>query len=171
LKNLYEFLKERLREARKIAILGVGSVLRADDAAGILVVEKLAKAIDTKEYPNVRFYDGQTAPENFCGVIRQFCPSHLIIIDAADVSKKPGSILHLDPEDIGGISFCTHMLPLKMMVEYLQRQTHTAATILGIQYKDVSFDSFMTSEVREAVDEISEIMERVIKETVPYEHA
>ena len=39
MESIYAFLKERLQGVKKLAVLGAGSVLRSDDAAGMFVVE------------------------------------------------------------------------------------------------------------------------------------
>ena len=41
--NLEKFLKNRLKEASRVAILAIGSEFRSDDAAGLLVAENLKK--------------------------------------------------------------------------------------------------------------------------------
>lgn len=164
MENLYDFLAERLNGVKKLAVLGAGSVLRADDAAGVLVVKNLMNIFGRGGCRNLGLYAGETAPENFSGKIRRFCPSHLLLIDAADAGRIPGSIMHMQPAEVGGISFCSHMLPLRIMSEFLEKETGTAVTLIGIQYKNIDFDAKVTQEVQEAVDEISEVLERTIRE-------
>ena len=36
-------IKKKLENAKKVAVIGIGSELRSDDAAGLLVAEKLQK--------------------------------------------------------------------------------------------------------------------------------
>ena len=63
-------LKNRLEGAAKIAVLGIGSLLRADDAAGMLVAEEVEKRCGkTKGKPEVKVFFGETAPENLTGEI------------------------------------------------------------------------------------------------------
>jgi hydrogenase 3 maturation protease len=164
LESLYDFLAQRLCGVKKLAVLGAGSVLRADDVAGVMVVKNLIDVFGQDGCPNLGLFAGETAPENFSGEIRRFCPSHLLLIDAADAGRVPGSIMHLQPEEVGGISFCSHMLPLRIMSEYLEKETGTAVTLLGIQYKNIDFDAEITLEVQEAIDEITEALVKTIRE-------
>lgn len=164
MKDLYEFLVDSFRGVKKLAVLGAGSVLRADDAAGVMAVENLMADCSIDKYPNVRFYLGETAPENYSGSIRIFLPTHLLIIDAADLGQKPGDIVDINPETVGGPTFCSHMLPLKIMIDYLISETGAAVTLLGIQYKNIAFDTAMTPEIREAVEEVCETLKKVIDE-------
>jgi hydrogenase 3 maturation protease len=161
---VYAFLKDRFMDARKLAVLGAGSTLRGDDAAGMRIVEELQAEFDLKQYPQLLFCPGETAPENYSGKIRQFCPTHFLVIDAADVRATPGSIVEIRPEDVGGPTFCSHMLPLRVMIRYLAQETGADVTLLGIQYKSIEFDTGMTDEVQAAVNELSGTLKRVIRE-------
>lgn len=156
--ELRDFLLKRLAGTKKLAILGVGSVLRGDDAAGILIVERLSEAFPQESYPNLIICAGGTAPENFSGNIRLFAPDHVLIIDAADAGAEPGSIVDIPRTEIGGPSFSSHMLPLKIMVDYLVHETGTNVTMLGLQYKGIEFGAELSPEMREAVDELTDAL-------------
>jgi hydrogenase 3 maturation protease len=164
LEAIYAFLKDRFMDAGKLAVLGAGSTLRGDDAAGMRIVEELQEAFNLQQYPQLLFCPGETAPENYSGKIRQFCPTHFLVIDAADVNAAPGSIVEIRPEDVGGPTFCSHMLPLRVMIRYLAQETGADVTLLGIQYKCNDFDTGMTDEVKAAVGELSCALKRVIQE-------
>ena len=162
--SAYAFLKERLRGAGRLAILGAGSVLKADDAAGVRVVERLQAEFDAENYPNLLLCVGETAPENFTGKISRFEPDHILVIDAADLGQEAGAIADIPPDAVGGPTFCTHMLPLRVMLDYLVRETGARVTLLGIQHKSIAFDADMTPEIRSAVDALSAALGRVIRE-------
>ncbi len=91
--NLKTILKNKLKGAKKIAVLGVGSSLKSDDAAGLLVAEELKKI----KNPKLKVFFGSTAPENLTGEIIKYKPTHIIIVDSVDMDQKPGSILLIDP--------------------------------------------------------------------------
>jgi len=160
--SVYGFLEERLRGAKKLAILGVGSTLRGDDAAGMRVVERLQAALGPKGCPEFLFCAGGTAPENFSGKIKHFNPDCILIIDAADMGAEAGSVMEIMPETVGGLTFCSHMLPLRVMIDYLTKDSCARVTLLGIQYKCLDFDCDMTPEIRESVDTLCGALERII---------
>jgi hydrogenase 3 maturation protease len=161
MENLYAFLSERIGGFTRLAVLGVGSVLRADDAAGMEIVRILEERL-APEQSCVRLFGGETAPENFCGSIKRFAPTHLLIVDAADVGLFPGQFADICPQDVGGPTYCTHMLPLKIMVDYLVRETGAEVTLLGIQYRTLEFDGEMSPEVKAAVGTVCDALHRVI---------
>jgi hydrogenase 3 maturation protease len=162
MKDLYGFLIERLKDARKLVILGAGSFMKADDAAGVMVTEKLKESFDEAVFPSVRIYTGESAPENYTGEIKKFKPDHLLLLDAADMQEAPGSIVFIQPEVIGGVSFSTHMLPVKIMLDYLVKETGCGITIIGIQPEDLTYDGKVTPKVIETVDYITEVLKKVI---------
>ena len=164
--NLQAFLTERLGDFARLAVLGVGSVLRADDAAGMEIVRILAERL-APEQSCVRLFGGETAPENFCGSIKRFAPTHLLIVDAADLGLFPGEFADICPDDVGGPSYCTHMLPLKIMVDYLVQETGVEVTLLGIQYRTLEFDGAMSPEVRSAVETACDALTQVIASREP----
>jgi len=162
MKSLDDFLNERLNGAKKLAVLGAGSLLHADDAAGTIIAQKLQETFGGESPETLLFCAGETAPENFSGKLKRFRPEHLLVIDAADLGKEPGFIAEIRPEDVGGPTFCTHMLPLRVMIEYLAMETGTGVTLLGIQTGSIAFDGEMTEAMRDAVDEIMAALTRVI---------
>jgi hydrogenase maturation protease len=111
--NVGAFLKEWLEGAERLAVVGVGSTLRADDAAGMLIVERLSEEFPKEAHPQLLYCPGETAPENYSGCIRAFKPTHILVVDAADIGLAPGEIQEIPPEIVGGPTFLSHMLPLR----------------------------------------------------------
>jgi hydrogenase 3 maturation protease len=154
---LKEFLDSLLAGSGRIVILGAGSCLMADDAAGVMVTDALIERFG--ENPG-RFavFSGGTAPECFTGVIKRFQPDLVLIIDAADIHGAPGELTSIDPAVVSGVSFSTHMLPLKVMLEYLHKEIGCRTAIIGIQPKSLEFGGEMCEEVRETVEELTEAL-------------
>ncbi len=150
-------LKQRLENAGKVAVLGVGSELRGDDVAGIMAAEQIERISRPKTTaPELKVFMGQTAPENLTGEIKRFRPTHLIIIDAADLDGQPGEIVLIEPEDVGGTSFCTHSLPTKVMTDYLLQSFNFQIIIIGIQPKTLAVGASPSKEVAAAAKLLSE---------------
>ena len=162
--SLKKALKSRLKEARRVAILGVGSDLRGDDVAGVLVAERFSRQ-DLKAGQRLRkkVFIGATAPENLSGQIKRFNPTHLVIIDSADFGKPAGRVRLIERQELDGITFCTHRLPLKIMVDYLAQAINCAAIIIGIQPKTISFGSLPSKEVEKAVGKVYSMVKEALK--------
>lgn len=150
--NLTAQLKQVLNGATKIVILGIGSNMRADDAAGLLVIQELAQK--AKNFPNLVIIDGGTAPENYTSDIRRANPSHLIIVDSAEMGLEPGAVRLITIEESGGFSFNTHALPIKIMVDFLKQDLNLQAYIIGVQPKKLQYGEPVAKEVENGVQVI-----------------
>jgi hydrogenase 3 maturation protease len=159
-------LHSRFKTATRIAFLGVGSELRGDDAAGLLVAEHLEEILPAslgrgKEW---KVFLGGTAPENFTGVIKGFNPSHVVIIDSADMRGKAGEVRIIDPQQLSGITFCTHQLPLNIMVDYMRESLQCEVTIIGIQPQSLAFGEGISQQVHDAVHGVAEAIKDALSE-------
>ncbi len=139
---------------RRVVLLGVGSTIRGDDAAGV----RIARRLGSLHLPGVWALEGGTAPENLTGKIRELSPSHLIIADSADMGEEPGTILLLNPDEIAGISFGTHALSLGVLAGYLRQEAGCEVTIMGIQPRSLDFGAEVSTEVAGVVDEAVEAL-------------
>jgi hydrogenase 3 maturation protease len=163
MQNLTRILRQKLDNASKVAVLGVGSDLRGDDVAGITAVQQIEKTIKQKlSPPEVKFFIGATAPENLTGEIKKFQPSHLIIIDSVHSNVPPGRITVMKPEETEGVSFFTHKLPIKLMIDYLLQFCNCRVIIIGIQPKDIAIGSPVSKEIGRAVKKISEAITKIL---------
>ncbi|MBN3033179.1 MAG: hydrogenase maturation peptidase HycI [Candidatus Saganbacteria bacterium] len=142
-------LKKSLVKAARAVLVGVGSELRGDDRAGLLVAEKIKN-----KKSKIKILAGGTAPENLTGEIKRLKPSHLIIVDSADFGAAPGTVEVIDYGRIGGHSFSTHSAPLKLMVDFLLADISFEPIIIGIQPKSLEFGAAVSPEVEAAVDEV-----------------
>jgi len=152
--NLQNTLRNKLAGAERVAVLGMGSELRGDDVAGMLVADALSSFAGSN-CPEVAVFHGGTAPENLTGEIKRFLPTHLIVVDAADTSAKPGTLTIIKPEELLTISFTTHMLPIQVMVDYLLETFSCQVTIIGIQPRSVEFGATPSRELRRAVKQLT----------------
>ena len=144
-------VRKMFQPDKKTVLMCIGSVLCGDDAAGMVIADKLAGS-------GIDVFACSTAPENFTGAVRELKPETVILIDAAGMGMKPGEVGFPDPEDIGGISFSTHMLPLKFMVDYFRALLKCSVYIIGIEPSDCSMGAEMSAEVEKTADELSGII-------------
>ena len=156
MKNTINSLAEFFTDGGRFAFLGVGSPLRADDSVGLYITESLENRLKPGKDKEMRFYLGESAPENFSGELRNFSPSHLVIFDAAEIGETPGYFRPIQPAEIGGVSFSTHMLPLKILVEYLVATIGCKVMVVGVQPKNLEFAEPLSVEVKQAADKFVE---------------
>lgn len=155
-----DIIKESIKPGIRTAVLGVGSVLRSDDAVGTYFAEKLSELNDNKSFLSLA---GASAPENLTGVIRKFRPDILFVVDAARMDLEPGTIKEIDPGEISGMTFSTHMLPLPVMLNYLSLDRDFKTVYIGIQPECTEQGIGMCGEVRTAADTLAETFIEAIK--------
>jgi len=165
MQDLKLFLKEGFSGARKIAILGIGSELRGDDAAGMLAAEAINdSAKDSPGGGRVKVFFGSSSPENLTGEIKRFCPTHLLIIDSADMGVEPGTFSLIAEDKIGPGSASTHRMSLRMLIEYLRACIDCKVYVVGIQPVNLGLNISVSPEVTRAVERLSSIIKEVIAE-------
>lgn len=140
--------------------MGVGSELRNDDAAGMIFASELDLLIKSD---NLLVIGGGSAPENFTGVIKEFRPDILFIVDAAFMGLETGEISLLDSKQIEGISFSTHMLPLPLMLDYLKTEAGCETVIIGIQPENTGQGLEVCEKVKTAAKELATTFYSLIK--------
>ena len=148
--------KEAFAAAQRIALLGCGSHLRGDDAAGLEIVERLDDLNSEQNKDRLQIFNGDVAPENQTGNIKQFSPDLVLLIDAVDMGLEPGTV-SLVPStelEIDGVSFSSHMLPMNILIDYLIRETGCSVLLLGIQAESLDFMADLTPKVATAVDSL-----------------
>ncbi|HBF39935.1 MAG TPA: hydrogenase maturation peptidase HycI [Firmicutes bacterium] len=161
MKVVNEFLN-LLQGGNKIAFLGVGAPLRADDSIGLYIVSELEKKLKKDSKREYLFCLGELAPENFSGMIRRWSPSHVVIVDAAEIEGEPGSFSLIPSDKIEGASFSTHILPLKILVDYFKQTIGCQIIIVGVRPKLLEFAYPVTDKVKNAADQfICEICEKL----------
>lgn len=137
------------KDSARIAVLGVGNDLNADDGAGVEVVRALRRLPQPSDH--VLLIEGATAPENFSAPLRRFKPDYLIFIDAAEMGEKPGTVAFLEMCEIDGFSASTHILPLTNLASFLQKETGCQVAFIGIQPERLEFDRPLTHTVERSV--------------------
>jgi hydrogenase 3 maturation protease len=160
--DLKKTLSQQLKNSKKLVILGIGSELMQDDAAGITVTENLKKKFG-EENSDFKIYTGYTTPENFTKSITDFNPDHIIIIDVADLKLPPGSSAIIPLERIMDFSPGTHKLSLIMMIKYLKKVINPEFTVIAIQYKSLEFNKKITKEVKTAISKVSAFLGEMLE--------
>lgn len=162
-----------LKNSARIAVLGIGSELRADDFAGLLALKTLKELLRGRKGHDrsaaagcngpktiVKLFNGGNAPENLTGVIRRFNPAALVVIDAVELGKKAGAIALVDLRRAAGV-FLTHKLPVKLMLDFLSAEMNFKTVFIGIQPKSLKLGAPVANEVAKAARQVGAILQEV----------
>jgi hydrogenase 3 maturation protease len=157
--NVTQILMDWLGKEFRLVIIGIGNLLKSDDGLGVVIVTKL----QGKTTNNILLIDCGTVPETYVGPIRKFNPSHVLMIDAAELSSKPGTVRFVFPDEIQGLTISTHTLPLNVFADYLKKETNTKIGLLAVQPKNLDFGESLSLEVLDAVKSLSNTILDVIQ--------
>jgi len=165
--GIQKILKDRLKNAQRVAVLGIGSQLRSDDAAGLIIAKGLKAFIkDKKKKSLLKVFLGETAPENLTGQIKKFKPTHLIVIDAVDFHLKTGALRVVDICEEAGVSFSTHRVPIGILRDYLHKSIGCETILIGMQPGSTEFcgrlSDGMQNSTQAACKEIREALKSFI---------
>ncbi len=154
-----QLLPLSLREAERVAVIGVGSSLRGDDGAGPYLVGCLQKL---RPRPHgMRGFNAGTAPENLTGEISEFLRRArvgsrcAILVDAADLGLRPGAVRLLTPASVAGESFSTHGLPLSILARYLAEAAGCEVNLLAIQPAALDFGAPLSPAVASGAERLA----------------
>ena len=147
-------LKNRLQG--KVSIVGIGNRLRGDDGVGPEIIKRVENPL-----PSLLLFDVGEAPENYLGKIVKQKPDAIVFIDAVDFDAPPGTIKVVETDDIRNESLSTHNVSLNLVAKYLQRETSADIFLLGIQPETTEFGREISQAVREGLEKIVKMLERV----------
>lgn len=148
-----------LHGAVDVVILGIGNSFRKDDFVGVAVVRSLERA----RLSRVHIIETGEVPESYLGVVENIHPTHVLIVDAAEMDAPVGSIILASPEKIAGLSLSTHTLPLSVVSDYLASMTKAKIALLGIQPKVIDFGEGLSQELRDIVEPLGQSIVRAFE--------
>ncbi|NQT32444.1 MAG: hydrogenase 3 maturation endopeptidase HyCI [Candidatus Omnitrophica bacterium] len=134
----------------KAVIVGIGNVLKGDDALGPALIEKIKDEVDAV------CIDAGSTPENYIGKIIKLQPDVVLLVDACHIERSPGEHEILTKDDILKTGFTTHDLSPVMFIEHLESETKADIYLLAVQPEGVAFGDEMSDSVKKAIEEIAD---------------
>ena len=158
--NLQAVLKKWLNNSKKVVIAGIGNPIRNDDYIGVKIVHELKNKVPSR----VQIYECETVPESFLEPIIELNPTHVLLIDAAILRLKPGTIRLINPEQIINFSPITsHTLPLRVFCEFIKKTTESKIALILIEPKNTDFGEKISPEVQKAAEKVLTLLLKILK--------
>ena len=139
----------------KLAIVGIGNIIRGDDGLG----PKLIEILKSREgLPGVSLFDCGTAPENYIFPILSTSCDTLMLVDAADIGKEPGAVAVFDLDKISRVSFSTHNPSPRLFTDLLKTgKEDMNIFVISVQPKSTGIGAPLSEEVLRSLDKIADI--------------
>jgi len=151
----------------KIALLGLGNLMRTDDAVGMLTLHTLAES--NLLPPEVRVIEGGTLGLDLLESLRGI--SHLLVLDAVDTGAAPGTLRRFEGQAVDDlpVSKSVHLLGFSDLMGALRLidAAPEEVVLLGVQPASTGWGTVLTSAVETAQQALMELtLEQLAQWTV-----
>lgn len=152
-------------KARKITLLGIGNSLYSDEGLGVQVLSRLQEAL--KDIGDLEFVDGTTEGMQLLGPVED--TEALIVVDAVNAGKAPGTQIRLEKEEIpsfNGIKMSVHQIGFQEVVSAAQLRDRLPEKMVmfGIQPASLDLGTELSETVQSAVPELIKRIRKQISE-------
>lgn len=149
---------------RKV-VMGLGNTLNCDEGLGVLALHLLDARLSGQP-PELELLDGGVLGLNLL-IIVEDC-SHLLILDAVDAAKPPGTVIELAREEIplyAGVRLSQHQLTFQEVLGLAQIRGHLPEHLhlIGVQPENLEIGLEISEVVRAAMPEVIDRSIKILK--------
>lgn len=137
------------RRPDQMAFVGLGNPYRGDDAAGLILFDRLK---NSPALMGARFIRAEANPENHLQEILDVGAGLVVFIDAARFGGRPGEIAWVDEDRIDSASVSTHAFSLRAVTDFLRLHQPFVFKVLAIQSGATGFGAALSPAVRLGVE-------------------
>lgn len=133
-------------------VLGLGNTLNMDEGMGVHALALLRQEIGSET--SLELLDGGTLGLNLLPIVEE--AGHLLIFDAVDAGKSPGTIVELGGDDIpllAGVKLSQHQLTFQEVLGLARFRGRIPGHLhlIGVQPEDLSIGIGMSDAVQRAI--------------------
>jgi hydrogenase maturation protease len=140
----------------RIAVLGLGNLMRTDDAVGMLTIQQLRA--DPRFPRSVSLIEGGTLGLDLLYPLEGI--THLLALDAIDAGAKPGTLLRYSGEEIADlpVSKSVHLLGFSDLIGAMRlvESAPSEIVVLGVQPEETGWGTQLTATVEAALTVLAE---------------
>ncbi|MBT3313579.1 MAG: HyaD/HybD family hydrogenase maturation endopeptidase [Anaerolineae bacterium] len=153
-------------EATRKIVFGLGNTLNNDEGMGVFAMQALEERLRDLVVDDLEFIDGGVLGLNLLPWVEE--ASHLLVLDAINASKEPGTVIELKSDEIPlytGVKMSDHqilfqeVLGLAKFREKFPENLH----MVGAQPIDLSVGVELSDGIKEVMPEILDHAEAVLR--------
>jgi len=149
--SLTEELGSVLERGRTL-LMGIGNILRGDDAFGPELVSRLGDS-------PLALIDAGTTPENQIGPAARLGPRTVLLADAVLMESEPGTCRLLGRDEIlSDTGFTTHDQSPALFMERLEKDTGAEVLMLAVQPERLEFGAPLSARVEETLEALAALL-------------
>ncbi|MFO7796994.1 MAG: hydrogenase maturation protease [Promethearchaeati archaeon] len=139
MKDLFDKLLKRLKNAERIVFLGIGENKMKDDAIGPYIITELLD----KNNEKFLFINAGIDPLARMDEMIRFNPSHLIILDTCTLDEEPGTVAIIERENMQElVPISSHTMPIHIVIDYLLENMSNLKDVFMIGFVPKSLEGF-----------------------------
>jgi len=142
-----------------VVVMGIGNPSRGDDAAGSLVARQI------RDLPRTCAIDAQDVPENHWRQVVNQRPDTIVLIDSVNLESAPGSVAVLEKDQIASHWPSTHRMPIGVLMNYFERETHARVFMIAIQPRQTEYLQSVSGDVKASIAAVTDVLNVVLAET------
>jgi hydrogenase maturation protease len=150
-----------MMKKNKITVIGIGNTLYTDEGIGVHILPYLEKELSNRNINSVEIVEGSTDGMRLLADIED-C-EYLLIIDAINAGKEPGTIIRLEDDEIPkffGIKMSVHQVGFQevLFASRIREQLPKEMVMIGAQpYSlelNIGLSKEMENNIPKMVDDI-----------------
>jgi len=118
----------------KLVLFGVGNPIKRDDSVGLYIAARLRSSLGAAPSPRVNIHRPVDRAELAISKL-DLRSSRLLVFDAVEAGKPPGSIIFANMDETKYGFFVTHNIPLRLLPSI--RENGKNVFVLGVQPHDL----------------------------------
>lgn len=152
-----------MADTKRKVVLGLGNLLNRDEGLGVQALKVLDARLGGQD--EFELLDGGVLGLNLLMIVEE-C-SHLLILDAVNAGKAPGTILELHKEQIplfSGVQMSQHQITFQEVLGLAKIRGNLPEHLylIGIQPEDISVGLELSQTVEQAIPEAVTRASRVL---------
>jgi len=151
----------------RIGLLGLGNLMRSDDAVGMLTLRHLSE--DDRLPEAVRVIEGETLGLDLLHKVDGI--SHLLALDAVDTGVAAGTLVRFAGKDLADlpISKSVHLLGFSDLMNVLRLMdvAPVEVVLLGVQPESTGWGTALTPVVEAAKSQLADAALKQIEHWIP----
>lgn len=154
------------KKTKKITILGIGNTLYTDEGVGVHILPMLQEMFGDRNDQELEIIEGATDGMRLLGPVED--TDYLIIIDAINAGKEPGTIISIKNDDIPayfGIKMSIHQVGFQevLFAARIRERLPEEMIMFGIQPESLELGVELTETVKSKLPHLaSRIKDQVL---------
>lgn len=156
----------QLKRTKKMTVLGIGNTLYSDEGVGVHILPMLREMFKEYKEESLEIIEGATDGMRLLGPVED--TDYLIIIDAINAGKEPGTIITVKNNDIPayfGVKMSIHQVGFQevLFAARIRERLPRQMIMFGIQPESLELGVELTNTVQSKLIELAAMIKEQVE--------